>query len=276
VIFESASASGGEGEYYSNARWYDPTLGRFLTEDPARDGINLFAYVNNNPLAYFDPTGLYFIPVQPYNLMNGPSPWSKPGVFINGSKDPMNSFGCAIAGMSNIITDFNLMKSHGDPNPAYVFATTPATINADATNFTKPDTDQLDFVATAAKAGLVATKIGTAGAAQKRLKDISNDMKEGAGVLVQVPYTKSDGKIARHWVVAQDLVDLKDDGSQWIRVSPTSVSDNSGRTKNENWTVGPDNSLYVKASAVSATVVVTKPGPAPVIPAPQTKSSDYY
>jgi len=58
VIFESASACGGEGEYYSNARWYDPTLGRFLTEDPVRDGINWFAYVNNNPLAYTDPTGL--------------------------------------------------------------------------------------------------------------------------------------------------------------------------------------------------------------------------
>src|SRR5208283_3149286 len=51
-------ACGGEGEYYSNARWYDPTLGRFLTEDPARDGINWFAYVNNNPLAHIDPTGL--------------------------------------------------------------------------------------------------------------------------------------------------------------------------------------------------------------------------
>ena len=58
MIFESASACGGEGEYYSNARWYDPTLGRFLTEDPARDGINWFAYCSNNPLAYIDPTGM--------------------------------------------------------------------------------------------------------------------------------------------------------------------------------------------------------------------------
>ena len=58
MIFESASASGGEGEYYSNARWYDPTLGRFITEDPARDGDNWFAYVSNNPLTFTDPTGL--------------------------------------------------------------------------------------------------------------------------------------------------------------------------------------------------------------------------
>ena len=36
------------GLYYFNARWYDPTLGRFITEDPARDGGNWFAYVGNN------------------------------------------------------------------------------------------------------------------------------------------------------------------------------------------------------------------------------------
>ncbi len=46
------------GLYYTNARWYDPQLGRFITEDPARDGNNWYAYVNNNPMAYTDPTGL--------------------------------------------------------------------------------------------------------------------------------------------------------------------------------------------------------------------------
>ena len=39
------------GLYYFNARWYDPTLGRFITEDPARDGGNWFAYVGNNPMS---------------------------------------------------------------------------------------------------------------------------------------------------------------------------------------------------------------------------------
>ena len=38
------------GLYYFNARWYDPTLGRFITEDPARDGGNWFAYCGNNPM----------------------------------------------------------------------------------------------------------------------------------------------------------------------------------------------------------------------------------
>jgi RHS repeat-associated protein len=46
------------GLYYYNARWMDPDLGRFINEDPARDGQNWYAYVGNNPLSYVDPTGL--------------------------------------------------------------------------------------------------------------------------------------------------------------------------------------------------------------------------
>lgn len=46
------------GLYYFNARWYDPNLGRFTTEDPIRAGTNWFIYCNNNPLMFIDPTGL--------------------------------------------------------------------------------------------------------------------------------------------------------------------------------------------------------------------------
>jgi RHS repeat-associated protein len=46
------------GLYYFNARYYDPSIGRFITEDPARDGINWYVYCANNPLSYTDPTGL--------------------------------------------------------------------------------------------------------------------------------------------------------------------------------------------------------------------------
>ena len=44
--------------YYFNARWYDPELGRFTTEDPIKDGMNWYTYVGNRPLVYTDPTGL--------------------------------------------------------------------------------------------------------------------------------------------------------------------------------------------------------------------------
>ena len=46
------------GQYYLRARYYDPELGRFTQEDPYRgDGLNLYAYVSNNPIRYVDPTG---------------------------------------------------------------------------------------------------------------------------------------------------------------------------------------------------------------------------
>ena len=49
--------------YYYNARYYDPTLGRFLQADSLianvfqPQTINPYAYVLNNPLKYTDPTG---------------------------------------------------------------------------------------------------------------------------------------------------------------------------------------------------------------------------
>lgn len=46
------------GLYYFNARWYDSDLGRFITQDPARDGNNWWAYCSNNPLTRIDLTGL--------------------------------------------------------------------------------------------------------------------------------------------------------------------------------------------------------------------------
>ncbi len=51
------------GIYHFNARFYSPTLGRFLSADTTMSGIsnpqnlNRFSYVANNPLRYTDPTG---------------------------------------------------------------------------------------------------------------------------------------------------------------------------------------------------------------------------
>jgi RHS repeat-associated protein len=47
----------GTGFIYFNARYYDPTTGRFLTEDPSRQGVNWYAYCENDPINKIDPDG---------------------------------------------------------------------------------------------------------------------------------------------------------------------------------------------------------------------------
>ena len=49
------------GLYYMNARYYDPTIGRFLSEDPLGLGggdLTLYSYAGNNPVVFVDPSGL--------------------------------------------------------------------------------------------------------------------------------------------------------------------------------------------------------------------------
>ena len=51
------------GLYYYGARYYDPSIGRFITEDTYPGELanpqsqNLYLYVVNNPIRYIDPTG---------------------------------------------------------------------------------------------------------------------------------------------------------------------------------------------------------------------------
>jgi RHS repeat-associated protein len=49
------------GESYYRARYYDPTAGRFISEDPVRfdGGPGFYGYVRNNPTILIDPTGLW-------------------------------------------------------------------------------------------------------------------------------------------------------------------------------------------------------------------------
>ncbi|MCC3529453.1 MAG: RHS repeat-associated core domain-containing protein [Microcoleus sp. PH2017_22_RUC_O_B] len=70
------------GNYYYNSRYYDPQVGRFISEDTvgfAGGDANLYRYVGNSPTNYTDPSGE--IPVRRWlgsdpSVYTGLAPWA--------------------------------------------------------------------------------------------------------------------------------------------------------------------------------------------------------
>jgi RHS repeat-associated protein len=52
-------------------RWYDPSVGRWLSEDPVDDDLNLYRYCVNNPAILVDPLGLTHCPPTASEIRSG-------------------------------------------------------------------------------------------------------------------------------------------------------------------------------------------------------------
>ena len=65
----------GPNPSYYRARYYDPSSGRFLSEDPVQfdGGTDFYNYAGNEPTTFVDPEGLQHRPGGPEH----PEPWKK-------------------------------------------------------------------------------------------------------------------------------------------------------------------------------------------------------
>jgi RHS repeat-associated protein len=68
-------------------RVYDPNVGRWLSRDPLglQGGLNLYGYVNNEPVLFIDPTGRHPAPAPP---VSPPNPDPPPGECKKPKPDP--------------------------------------------------------------------------------------------------------------------------------------------------------------------------------------------
>jgi len=67
------------GFYYMRARYYDPKVGRFISEDPIGfegGDVNLYNYASNNPLLLIDPLGLCSTESSWHGFLKGTVYWS--------------------------------------------------------------------------------------------------------------------------------------------------------------------------------------------------------
>ena len=133
--YEGGPSLWGSGTYapdfvHVGARYYSPTLGRFLQRDPIGifGGLNVYAYVDNNPLTYIDPSGLdrYYHREPGHSLLyidDGKGSYCHYGFGPGASDSMLPGVFKPIPGM---ITPRHLLPGEKPPSGARRFPSTPA------------------------------------------------------------------------------------------------------------------------------------------------------
>ncbi len=122
-LFTGRDYDAESGLRYYRARYYDPAIGRFISEDPMgfAAGVNFYAYVLNSPMNFRDPSGMDIAVIE-----NGPTrgnPFGHTAIAITG--EGVYSFGNGwFPGKS--LEDYLLREAPRRDTVVYIIHTTPA------------------------------------------------------------------------------------------------------------------------------------------------------
>ena len=165
------------GEYYDKetdsiylrARYYNPALGRFTTEDPAKDGLNWYVYCNNNPVMFTDPNGLMsmkqfssvFIPNYFYEACKN-TIYSTEVSLKESVNSVYNIVKAVMSGnldvnLNNFIEAVNPVSGTNMPNTYYVFSH----LNYFNQDYVMTDEEVSAFAKSAGKIGLEIARTGS-------------------------------------------------------------------------------------------------------------------
>ena len=111
------------GLYYYRARYYDPTIGRFISEDPTRfegSGTNFYRYTFNNPTTFIDPLGLKTTVVVWNPVGIGESSFGHVSTIVNGT-----SYSFGPGGMTVMPADQYIAKNSFRDGLGYNLTLTP-------------------------------------------------------------------------------------------------------------------------------------------------------
>ncbi|MFB3895885.1 MAG: RHS repeat domain-containing protein [bacterium] len=99
------------GLYYFVCRWYDPVMGRWITEEPTgADGLNLYHYCFNDPINNADINGLW---IPPWHVVHGT---------IMGLRNGLSIYTALGLGAEEMLVDFLPGSSSMDPTSTHMHA----------------------------------------------------------------------------------------------------------------------------------------------------------
>ncbi|MFA6213311.1 MAG: RHS repeat-associated core domain-containing protein [Candidatus Obscuribacterales bacterium] len=105
------------GLYHYKYRYYNPVIGRFLQPDPIgiADGLNIYAYVKNNPLTKVDPLGL-----GGNSGGGGTGGGFPPGTAAVGATGQNGTSGTGTSGIDQFREAFGDLLTEADVNAGYI------------------------------------------------------------------------------------------------------------------------------------------------------------